>query len=266
MELDHLKNLWNKEEVSETPEISLEKQKEIHSPLEKIKSGMRMEFWMNVFFVPLLFIGLYSLIEKSFNVLFTCSLIVLLTCVISGYYTLRFYKLYKKISLPSYSTNYQLFALKTELCIMKELYKSYYVAFVPLMFAFFLTMMKFNLEYYSHVFIFIISFGFGVGLMYIVGKLWLKEMYGKYINEIVYLVDELNGIEISDEIKIKNSKKIAVFEKTQTYFEKYFGKYATIINMSLWTVVILGVLLGVSYLVGYGIGYTATRLNILDNS
>ena len=52
MELDHLKNLWNKEEVSETPEISLEKQKEIHSPLEKIKSGMRMEFWMNVFYYP----------------------------------------------------------------------------------------------------------------------------------------------------------------------------------------------------------------------
>ena len=41
MELDQLKNIWTQEDVSETPEISLEKQKEIHQPLEKIRKNMR---------------------------------------------------------------------------------------------------------------------------------------------------------------------------------------------------------------------------------
>ena len=40
MELDQIKNLWNKEEVVETPEISLEKQKEIHFPLEQIRKNI----------------------------------------------------------------------------------------------------------------------------------------------------------------------------------------------------------------------------------
>ena len=30
MELNNLKEMWSKEQISETPEISLEKQKEIH--------------------------------------------------------------------------------------------------------------------------------------------------------------------------------------------------------------------------------------------
>ena len=42
MELDQIKNLWNKEEVAETPEISLEQQKEIHFPLEKIRKNIHL--------------------------------------------------------------------------------------------------------------------------------------------------------------------------------------------------------------------------------
>lgn len=43
MELDQLKNIWDKEEIAETPEISTEKQKQIHLPLERIRNNMRME-------------------------------------------------------------------------------------------------------------------------------------------------------------------------------------------------------------------------------
>ena len=41
MELDHLKEMWSNENVAETPEISTEKQKEIHLPLERIRKNMR---------------------------------------------------------------------------------------------------------------------------------------------------------------------------------------------------------------------------------
>ena len=34
MDLENLKQVWDKEKIESVPEISLEKQKEIHTPLE----------------------------------------------------------------------------------------------------------------------------------------------------------------------------------------------------------------------------------------
>nr|WP_314492429.1 hypothetical protein [uncultured Chryseobacterium sp.] len=41
MELDNFKELWNKDTKQIPPEISLEKQNEIHSPLEMLKINMK---------------------------------------------------------------------------------------------------------------------------------------------------------------------------------------------------------------------------------
>ena len=53
MDLENLKQVWNEEKMESIPEISLEKQKEIHTPLEMIRMNMRTEFWMNIIFFPL---------------------------------------------------------------------------------------------------------------------------------------------------------------------------------------------------------------------
>ena len=50
MDLENLKQVWNEEKIESIPEISLEKQKEIHTPLEMIRKNMRTEFWTSIVF------------------------------------------------------------------------------------------------------------------------------------------------------------------------------------------------------------------------
>lgn len=57
MELENFKELWNKDTGQESPEISLEKQREIHSPLEMLKVNMETEFWLMIVTLPLLLTG-----------------------------------------------------------------------------------------------------------------------------------------------------------------------------------------------------------------
>jgi hypothetical protein len=66
MDLDNLKSLWNKEDVSETPEISTERQKEIHLPLEKIRKNMRNEFWSTIILLPIVLIAIWFFNYFSF--------------------------------------------------------------------------------------------------------------------------------------------------------------------------------------------------------
>ena len=56
MEFDNLKNAWQNETLDSTPEISFEKQKEIHLPLEKIRKNMRIEFYSTIFFLAFAFV------------------------------------------------------------------------------------------------------------------------------------------------------------------------------------------------------------------
>ena len=57
MDLENLKQVWNEEKIESIPEISLEKQKEIHTPLEIIRKNMRTKFWVNIILFPFLFLG-----------------------------------------------------------------------------------------------------------------------------------------------------------------------------------------------------------------
>ena len=52
MDLENFKELWNKDTGQESPEISLEKQKEIHSPLQMLKVNMETEFWLMIVTLP----------------------------------------------------------------------------------------------------------------------------------------------------------------------------------------------------------------------
>ena len=59
MDLDNLKSLWNKEDVSETPEISPEKQRQMHHPLERIRKNMRYEFWSTITLLPVILVVIW---------------------------------------------------------------------------------------------------------------------------------------------------------------------------------------------------------------
>lgn len=191
MELEQLKNIWDKEEVTETPEISTEKQKEIHIPLEKIRKNMRMEFWMNVVSMLVLLPLMSSFTENQY-IRWTLYFIMLF---ILGYYTFKFNKLYQKILNQQFDTFHSMMELNYDLKLNVELYKSYYVASVPFfMGIFFVLLEKHNFftdeNLIMHYAPFILFFAI-TALILGIGSWWLENYYGKYVKQISKIVQDL---------------------------------------------------------------------------
>lgn len=191
MELEQLKNIWDKEEVTETPEISTEKQKEIHLPLEKIRKNMRMEFWMNVVSMLVLLPLMSSFTENQY-IRWTLYFIMLF---ILGYYTFKFNKLYQKILNQQFDTFHSMMELNYDLKLNVELYKSYYVASVPFfMGIFFVLLEKHNFftdeNLIMHYAPFILFFAI-TALILGIGSWWLENYYGKYVKQISKIVQDL---------------------------------------------------------------------------
>lgn len=191
MDLDNLKEIWSNDDAVSTPPISLEKQKEIHFPLEKIRKNMRMEFWMNnvclVILIPIMTLYAdFGLVEFTF-------LSVMLFIV--GYYTYNSYQFYKKSKYQSFETFHHLLELKYEMKLYTEMYKSYYISCVPLFLAILVLFLNeinfFNFpDKIMHYAPFIIFFAF-VAFVLGFGVLWFKSYYGKHIKQIEKTIDDL---------------------------------------------------------------------------
>jgi len=195
MELDNLKSLWNKEDVSETPEISPEKQRQMHHPLERIRKNMRYEFWSTVVLMPIiLMIIWFSPLPFRFN-LYLEILVISMTLVTAFFFS-KFFKLYKEISNPTLGTLDSLKDLLHQFDLNKQYYVSFYLSFVP----FFVCEMIIVLESipqthnYSNTMltiVFLSSVAFGLTMVYFIGTVWFKHFYGKYINKIEKLLEEM---------------------------------------------------------------------------
>lgn len=228
MELENFKELWNKDS-DDLPEISLEKQNEIHSPLEMIKINMKTEFWLMVVTLPTLLIG-FPFANKDFNVKTISIFVTLLTIGLIVYFYSRFLKLYKMLTKTSINTNYDLFNIKTQLLVSKEIYISYYISYIPLAFVLSLDEIGFQFNEDYHVAIFGISFLITIMLLCFIIKYWIYYMYGKYIEDVVYVVDELNGVEVAP----KKIRKKTWFERSQKFFINKFGIRGNVLNTILW--------------------------------
>ncbi|MBN9336930.1 MAG: hypothetical protein J0I88_03660 [Chryseobacterium sp.] len=195
MDLDNLKSLWNKEDVSETPEISTERQKEIHLPLEKIRKNMRNEFWSTIILLPIVLIAIWF-----FNIPFRFRLyievLVASMTLVTVFFFSKFFKLYREISNPTLGTYDSLKDLFHQFELNKQYYLSFYLSFVP----FFVCEIIIITESipYSHQYTdgllavkFIISILFGLFALYFFGNWWFKHFYGKYIDKIKKLVEDL---------------------------------------------------------------------------
>ncbi len=191
MELNNLKEMWSKEQISETPEISLEKQKEIHLPLEKIRQNMRLEFWTSLIAIILL-IPLSKVFSENEFIRWSLYCTLFFVC---AYYYFKFYRFYKKISYTDLSTFQQLLEIKYELKNNIELYKSYYIASVPLFYAMLLLFLrkhdffKFD-DLIIHYAPFIVFFSF-IALFLGFGKWWWDNYYNRYVKKIEKFIDEL---------------------------------------------------------------------------
>jgi len=195
MDLDNLKSLWNKEDVSETPEISKERQKEMHHPLERIRKNMRQEFWSTAIFLPLVLIAIWFF-PVPFRFKLYIEVLVASMALITVFFFSKFFKLYKEISNPTLGTLDSLKDLFHQFELNKQYYLSFYLSFVP----FFVCEMIIVIESipYTHQYtneyltlIFLGSVLSGLFFLYFLGNWWFKFFYGKYIKKIEILVEEM---------------------------------------------------------------------------
>ena len=246
MDLENLKQVWNEEKIESIPEISLEKQKEIHTPLEMIRKNMRTEFWTSIVFFLLWAVSSpFSGTDTKHTYLLV--ILTLTAFVIIGYYYLKFYTFYKKLNTQNLNTYHNILDLRYELVLNSELYKSFYIASIPFILGFYYASYvdnkDFNLSFFS-----IISLSFCV-LIYFIGKYWLYENYGKYIQQISKIVAEITGEEDGfeyDRSFLKIQKEFVFLQKTRNFCNEKFGKYGQIVYIKFLLILVLLI----SFLVG----------------
>lgn len=232
MELDNFKELWNKDK-DQLPELSLEKQNEIHSPLQMLALNMKTEFWLMVVIIPTMVFG-FPFTVDDYNIQMITIFVTVLMLAFIVYFYSRFLKLYKLLKKSSINTNYDLFNLRTQLLISKQIYISYYISYIPLAFLLSLIRINFQFDVDYNLAIFGISFLLTFLMLWFIIKYWTYYMYGRYIDDVVRLVDELNGIEI----KPKTNKKKAWFERSQIFFINKYGIKGNVFNTILWFVLV----------------------------
>lgn len=250
MDLENLKQVWDKEKIESVPEISLEKQKEIHTPLEMIRKNMRTEFWISI--VSFLIFGIQIFfIVKGTEQTFFLIMLAFITLGILGYYYLKFYSFYKKLNTQNLNTYHSILDLRYELVLNSELYKSFYIAAIPFILDFYYVLYIGN-EDIDLTFFSIISLSFCV-LIYFVGKYWLYENYGKYIQKISKIVAEITGEEDGfeyDRSFLKIQKEFVFLQKARNFCNEKFGKY----GQTAYIVFLIILLLLISFLVGVCVG------------
>ena len=94
MDLDNVKEMWSQENISEIPEVSLEKQHEISNPIEKIKRNIRFEIWSMIPVFPISIFGLFKLTSDEKMLLYSIGFVMVMA-IVSLFFCLKIYKFYK---------------------------------------------------------------------------------------------------------------------------------------------------------------------------
>ena len=246
MDLENLKQVWNEEKIESIPEISLEKQKEIHTPLEMIRKNMRAEFWISVVSFSLWAIML-PFMGKNTEQTYLLVILVFIALTITGYYYLKFYTFYKKLNTKNLNTYHSILDLRYELVLNSELYKSFNIVFVPIMLGLYSTLYLHNKE--SNIIFFIILFLTFCVILYFIGKYWMYESYGKHIMKISKIVaeikDEEDGFEY-DRSFLKIQKEFVFLQKARNFCNEKFGTH----GQTAYIIFLLILVFLISFLVG----------------
>lgn len=191
MELDNIKDLWERATPADTPEVSLEKQTEIRMPLEKIRKNMRMEFWVTVASVSVLLAVSPVLLASAkgerfltYYIAFLLSFLLIIT-----FFFTKFFRLYRDLENTELSTRDSLKDLIWNFKLNEQYYLSYYVSTVPII-LFEIAIFMDYLPGFSALYgiSFAVYFAgavlFTVFILYAFGKFWFRNYYGKYIYKI----------------------------------------------------------------------------------
>lgn len=197
MNINDLKSAWNDDFSDETPEISIEHKNKVNLPLEKIRKNMRMEFWSTVVILLFGFAVVWIPIpEAPFKFKFYITVLLLSMVIVISFFFSKFFKLYKDISSPVLQTYDNLKDLMYQFELNKQYYLSFILSFVP----FLVCELIIVIEFIPHrtplseikIATTILSM-LAVGLfgLFLLGKYWYRIFYGKYVQQIGNLLNEL---------------------------------------------------------------------------
>lgn len=193
MNFNELQKQWQNEEVK-VPLFSLEQQNKVNHPLTKIRKNMKMEFWSNLMTFVFILIFLFTL-ENVRTI--TYAIILTITAIlVTGIYGIKFFVFYKEISGLGYNTKNALQYLMHQFELQKQHYTSYYIAFIPIIVCSYIILFEY-LPFYQHQsdYIFIVFFSLtvllGLIFLYVLGNWWFHFFYGKYIQQIEEILEEL---------------------------------------------------------------------------
>lgn len=202
MDFNDIQSAWKNEKTENVAlPTHLDKIKSANMPLEKIKKNLKNELIIQVLVMVL--IGLIPLtIDMKYSFLLAYYLLYAVSIIISIYFTIRLYLLYKNFTNIGATTKDNLYEIYYNIRLFIETYKSFSYAFFPfgLFYMFLLPLgkksgklIKFiseaNQENVALVLILII-FVFMI-LMWLMTEGHTKLFYGKYAKEIRKVIDEL---------------------------------------------------------------------------
>lgn len=195
MNIDELKNAWNEDVSDETPEISIEHRNKINLPLEKIRKNMRMEFWSTIGIFIFAF-AVIALAPGPFRFKFYISILIASMVFVTFFFFSKFFKLYKNISNPMMKTYDGLKDLLHQFNLNKQYYLSFCLTFVPFLVCELIIVIESlpRPEPLSDIFIAVLLIAtlvVGISLLFVFGKWWFKKFYGRYINQVENLINEL---------------------------------------------------------------------------
>ncbi len=260
MNLEDLKETWNEETIEQVPEVSLSEQKGLKNPLALIRKNMRMEFWTNNLVILLLIVGCFFYIENQKFLLYTTSLL-LVVVLITGFYFLKFKKIYNEIGNTNYSTFQSLLELNYRLEYFKNLFFSLYMSLVPIILCELFLMYEFYLDFSQKpiglfIITWIASFIISTLFIYFYAKFWFSSVYGKHIAKISNLLHEIkHPYEDFDTKIIKVDEKKYWYSKTEEFFSKRMGVFGKILNAILWILGLLVIVFVTGFIVGLTIAY-----------
>lgn len=261
MNFDQLQQQWQNEEVS-TPEISLEHQNKINNPLDKIRKNMKMEFWLTLISIVLILFWLLFSIENTKTKLYSSVLVISMILVTIFYFNI-FRKTYRFLSNNTISTLDALKDLLFQLKLNEQYYISYYLAFVPFLVCEIIILADYlpgfkKLGETELIFMFVSIVFFGLIILYVFGKYWFNVYYGKHINKISDLIVEIgldsNNLNFGSSF-FKSKKQYQYLSNTESFFTQKLGRFGSIVNTIVWIIIALSILMTISYIVGFLIGY-----------
>lgn len=196
MELDNLKEMWNKEKISETPEISTEQLKEIHLPLEQLRKKMRNEFWSTVVMFVLIILFFIFKDFHFFKFKVYCITLVASMMMVTGFYFFKFFQLYKNMGEINLNTKDSLKDLMFQFKLNEQYYVSFYLAFVPFVVCEMLLIFDYMpnlkmLDGAEFILIFIACCLLMLVTLYLFGRWWFHHFYGKNIRKIKKTYEDL---------------------------------------------------------------------------